>query len=143
MEIIVTRGALTSKSSCGEMTIEGMHECVTLEPSMFPGSAPRAIPLGRYRVSFERSPRFSELAGHDVSKIRLHDIPGFDGVLMHEGNFPHDTDGCTIVGSTALVDEVDNSLASLRPLEAKVQAAIARGEDVFATYQLAPGLTPP
>ena len=58
------------------------------------------------------SPRFGKLAPYsDFGGIvpRYEGIKGFVGVLMHIGNFPKDTDGCTLVGRYAKKDAITDS----------------------------------
>ena len=54
-----------------------------------------AVPAGRYRIIITPSPRFKRLLP------RLVDVPGFDGILIHPGNFPGDTEGCIMPGMRA------------------------------------------
>lgn len=81
-----------------------------------------AIPFGAYKLGFRQSPKFSDkfwwsdsqkilvpksklqackhikdLRPHDL--IWLLDVPNFQYVLIHWGNFDDDTEGCLIVGS--------------------------------------------
>lgn len=153
MELMVTRGAagrpLSEKSSIGQLDVDGRPQCLTLEDRTRAPDAPKvfgetAIPLGRYPVTIERSPRFSELAGRDVFLPRLHNVPGYDGVLIHAGNKPEDTEGCILVGRTlGGDDEILESRMALAALQPLIQAALDRGEAVFLTVQLAPTATLP
>ena len=118
MELTVTRRWLDDASTIGELALDGVFAAFTLE---LPQG--RCIPLGRYLVTIERSPRFSMLAGHDVFKPRLHDVPGFEGVLIHEGNTPADTEGCILVGQSRVQDEILQSRAAFGALFPKLQAA--------------------
>lgn len=51
-----------------------------------------AIPVGRYKITMENSPRF----GPDT--ITVNNVVGFSGVRVHSGNNENDTEGCIIVG---------------------------------------------
>lgn len=60
-----------------------------------------AIPKGRYKVELRVSPKFKDRPwckpfGGLVPYIL--DVPGYDGVCMHVGTTPDDTDGCPLVG---------------------------------------------
>ena len=44
--------------------------------------------------------------------LRLHDVPGRDGVLVHSGSFPAHTHGCILCGQ-ALADIDKDSLADV------------------------------
>ena len=52
-----------------------------------------AIPSGTYKMIINMSPRFKKLLP------RLIDVKGYDGVLIHMGNFAKDTHGCILVGT--------------------------------------------
>lgn len=127
MELTLTRRIYTREATTGELAIDGVRQCFTVEDNFptpyvkIPGKT--AIPEGRYRVSIERSPRFSAMAGHDVFLPRLHDVPGFEGVLIHSGNTADDTEGCLIVGRTLGVNRVDESRLALADLQPKLQKA--------------------
>lgn len=133
MELTLVRRWLTDKSSIGELSVDGIFECFTLE---LPAGS--CIPPGRYRVTWGRSPRLSALAGHDVFTPRLHDVPDFDGILIHPGNFAIDTKGCILPGTQRLQDEVLNSRVACAALDAKVQGCV---DPVFITITN-PGAAP-
>lgn len=128
MNLQVTRRWKDAACNEGELALDGMFECYTLE---LPDG--RCIPTGSYRVTIERSPRFSALAGHDVYKPRLHGVPRFDGVLIHEGNTARDTEGCILVGVDRLVDDLERSRVAFDSLFLKLNEANARGEELWLT----------
>lgn len=144
MELFVTRRTLTEQSSIGEATFEdGSHLCFTLEPKTRREDEPKvfgktAIPLGRYELIINHSPKF------DVDMPLLLDVPNFKGVRWHWGNFPADTEGCTVVGN--FVANVPDEVLHSREAYAKVTQAFLKlregGERIFVTYRLAPGVTP-
>lgn len=51
-----------------------------------------AIPVGRYRITLEHSPRFGP------GTLTVWGVPGFTGVRMHGGNRHEDTEGCPLLG---------------------------------------------
>lgn len=60
-----------------------------------------AIPKGRYKVKLKVSP---SLGGRSYAKPYggrfpyLENVPGYEGVMLHPGNTPEDTDGCILPG---------------------------------------------
>lgn len=88
-----------------------------------------AIPLGRYRLTWQWSP------SHQKNTLRLHDVPGFHGILIHPGNTPADTLGCILVGRrTGRMREllVDSRLA-LRRLETVLVPQLEAGATAWLT----------
>lgn len=97
MKLIVKRFQKSAISTKGELWIDDQPYCYTLEPPVREdGEKPRAIPLGTYGVTIRTSPRFKRLMPH------VEDVPGFEGILIHVGNYAHDTEGCLLVGENSL-----------------------------------------
>jgi hypothetical protein len=94
-----------------------------------------AIPSGRYEIIITRSKRMSDAAGHDVFTPMLCKVPGFDGIRIHKGNKPEDTDGCLLPGMKVSDnhDQVLASGAAYDVLYAKIKAARDSAERVWIT----------
>lgn len=113
--LTVQRGPVDSVATQGQMFIDGLFECYTLEPPILPApTKPRAIPAGVYNWVKYFSPHF----GFEV--IAILNVPGFFGVEIHPGNYPADTHGCTIVGSIEGKDFVGHSDVEFAALMAKL-----------------------
>lgn len=113
--ITVERDTFTDNSTEGEMLIDGAFECFTLEPRRRQDlGKPFCTPAGVYLYVVQRSRHFQR----DV--ICIENVPGFDAIEVHPGNFPKDTHGCTCVGSTRGVDFVGHSDAEFDALLAKI-----------------------
>jgi len=84
-----------------------------------------AIPSGLYRLAWTISPRLGR------KTLRLLDVPGFDGVLIHAGNTPQDSLGCLLVGMSKSDGGVSQSRAALATLEAAIVPIIERGDHVY------------
>lgn len=53
------------------------------------------IPAGVYKLTPEVSPKLGQV-------LRVHDVPGRDGILIHAGNVPENTKGCILAGMLLL-----------------------------------------
>lgn len=112
----------TDTDTEGELFVGGAHECWTLEDrARFPEEpkvpGQTAIPPGRYRMTWENSPRFGR------HLLRLHGVEGFTGILIHAGNRSRDTEGCILVGQVRTDpadDWIGRSAAALAALEDRV-----------------------
>ena len=128
MNLLLHRRWLTEKSTIGELSIDGAFECFVLEDRYRLPSEPKvygetAIPNGRYEVRITNSPRFSAMAGHPVDLPLLIGVPGYEGVRIHPGNVPADTEGCLLPGRVRGVDRVEESRLAFDALFAKLKAA--------------------
>lgn len=107
MELKVIRKDKTNKASIGELYIDNVLLCNTLEDvdRGLKQSDPlatiqatkkqdiTAIPTGRYQVIIDMSTRFKRLLPHII------DVPGFEGIRIHPGNSDVNTDGCILLGT--------------------------------------------
>lgn len=141
MELSLIRQVKTDNSTIGSLYIDGVFECYTLEDkdrglsSQMPEALIKdmkvkgetAIPTGTYSIDMDTvSPRFSSSSSYKSigGKLpRLVGVKGFDGVLIHIGNYPKDTDGCILVGTTKATDSIGNSKVAFNALYDKLKGA--------------------
>ena len=114
----------------GQLRIDGDVVCWTCEDVIRDG--PRvahetAIPPGRYAVVITRSRRFGRVLPE------LLRVDQFSGVRLHPGNTQHDTSGCVLLGLDADARGVWRSRAAVERVQARIAAALARGERVWMT----------
>jgi hypothetical protein len=106
MNILLKRDVITTDYTLGQVSIDGVFFCYSLEDPIreqigpdgyfwrrhmkIPGKT--AIPSGRYPVIAWQSPRFGRLLP------MIQNVPDFVGILMHAGNDVDDTEGCPLLG---------------------------------------------
>ena len=151
MKIEVRRIWKKPAYTIGRMSIDGKYFCDTLEDTdrgltkMMSIAQIRhvkvqgktAIPAGSYSVTLKIvSPKFSNFFRYPWARMtggflpRLCGVPGFDGVLIHVGNRPEDTDGCLLVGGNTVKGQLTASAATFQKLWIAVKAADVRGEQI-------------
>lgn len=96
----------------GKLYADGKFEAFTLEPLL---DNKVAIPVGKYRVTLEHSPRLGFVTP------RLHKVPQHEGILIHSGNYPKDSLGCILVGKTEGHSFVGSSRLAFYALMDKLQ----------------------
>ena len=136
MELILTRHTFAADCSAGSLSIDGAFFCDTLEPTdrgltadMDTATLQRlkvkgatAIPTGSYDVSINIVSQKAKRDNDDKYSFcgyripRLLDVPAFDGILIHIGNFPFDTEGCILVGDRDGTSIVTGSTAAFNAL---------------------------
>lgn len=146
MELLLKRIARKEKYTIGQLYIDGEYFCDTLEDTdrglsqeaglavcrrkKIPGVT--AIPTGRYRVLTNVvSPRFSKFKQYEFCGGRLPriiNVPAFEGVLIHIGNYPKDTEGCVLVGRNTVKGAVMESTATFKQLVARLKTV---GEELI------------
>ena len=119
MKLHLKRLHKTEFSTIGELTINGLFECYTLEDKErdIKIKAETAIPKGTYKVILNQSSRFKRILP------LLIDVPNFEGIRMHPGNTNHDTEGCILVGKTRGEDFVGKSRKAFTSLFEKMKLA--------------------
>ena len=79
----------------GTLKVGNRYTLYTLEDKVRSTKIPKitAIPYGTYPVDLTWSPKFQKLMPI------IQNVPGFEGIRIHKGNTPDDTEGCLLVGS--------------------------------------------
>lgn len=94
-----------------------------------------AIPTGKYPITLDtQSPRFKSKKQYAFCKgylPRLIDVPGYNGVLIHIGNTPADTDGCILVGENKVKGQVINSTATFSKIYNIMKRYVDDGNKIF------------
>ena len=86
-----------------------------------------AIPEGTYPLLVTPSPRFK------CFLPLVQGVPGFEGIRIHAGNYPDDTQGCILVGLNKLEGMVLDSRIWLHRLINAMTAARDRDESIWIT----------
>ena len=85
------------------------------------------IPYGTYNVTITYSPRFKR------NLPLINNVKGFDGIRIHSGNKPQDTEGCLLPGFNKVKGQVIDSRVTTDKLIAQIQQALNKGEKVTIT----------
>ena len=119
MKLVLKRKWFTNTSVVGELRIDDLHECFTLEDPprevKIPGVT--GIPAGSYDVDITFSNRFGK------RMPLLLNVPGFSGIRIHAGNKAVDSEGCILVGWTKDKDFIGQSRDAYAQLFLKLDAA--------------------
>ena len=85
------------------------------------------IPYGTYNITITYSPRFKK------NLPLLNNVKGFDGIRIHSGNKPQDTEGCLLPGFNKVKGQVIDSRVTTDKLIVQIQQALDKGEKVTIT----------
>ena len=85
------------------------------------------IPYGTYNITITYSPRFKK------NLPLLNNVKGFDGIRIHSGNTPQDTEGCLLPGFNKVKGQVIDSGVTTDKLIAQIQQVLNKGEKVTIT----------
>lgn len=126
MRLTLTRFERVEDATIGQLEIDGIFICFTLEdvvrPVKVPGST--AVPAGIYPIQITWSRRFQQ---EMPLLIGVHD---FTGVRIHPGNFANDTDGCILPGMERQGAKVIRSREAYNIILREIREAKAVHEDV-------------
>ena len=158
MKITNVRSIFTANSVIGKLSIDGVFKCYVLEPfdrgldssmSLEEIKAKKilahtAIPVGEYKLKLISGAPIKARFGKWLEEMypgdtfmvpELQDVKGFEGVLIHPGNFPKDTEGCSLVGqSIAGPDFIGGTPLAFETLQKLTFAEIEKGD---VTYEIA------
>lgn len=126
MKLKLIRDTFTDESTIGKLYINEVFHCFTLEDKVRDEKIKNitAIPYGTYEVIINYSNRFKE------QMPLLLNVPNYDGVRIHYGNYAKDTEGCILVGSTKSVNMIGNSRTQFKKLIIELRKA-TKNEKIF------------
>jgi hypothetical protein len=151
MKLQLTRIARKPGYTIGKLSIDGAYFCDTLEDTdrglkqsmpleeikRLKQAGITAIPTGTYTVQMNVvSPKYATRAAYlsiGGKLPRLVNVPGFEGILIHIGNYPKDTEGCILVGKNKAVGAVMESTEVFNKLYPLLKAAVDRGGQITIT----------
>jgi hypothetical protein len=128
MELKLIRDKFTDESTIGRLLINEVFHCFTLEDKVREVKIKNvtAIPKGRYEVIVNFSNRFQQ------QMPLLLNVPNFEGVRIHWGNYSKDTEGCILLGTTKAVNMIGNSRAAYAKFMS-VLNKVSKTEKIFIT----------
>lgn len=138
MHLELIRRRVINDATEGDLLVNGAPFCHTLEDVVRTDPNPAtpqnegkvwgrtAIQEGTYQVVLNKSPRFQRVLP------RLLGVPGFDGILIHKGNGPENTEGCILVGDKLRDGRIvgGTSTPAFERLMDLLRAAHDRGENI-------------
>lgn len=123
MRLLLTRVFFLEDRTIGRLFIDDLYFCDTLEDKnrdinhngKFDNKESKVygetcIPFGEYKVEVTYSPKFKR------ELPILLDVPNFEGIRIHRGNYPKDTLGCILVGELDINNNVINSTKTEKKL---------------------------
>lgn len=150
MELLLKRFASGEESTLGLIyKIDGsglLFRCFGLEDQhnvpKVPGET--RIPPGRYQIKLRdeggMTQDYARRFPFHRGMLHLQDVPNFEWVYLHVGNFEHQTEGCILVGDGAIqnvteIGQVTSSVAAYTRLYQEAVESMDGGEDVFITIE--------
>ena len=99
-----------------------------------------AIPTGTYEIDMNTiSPKFqarSWAKPYGGKLPRLLNVPGYEGVLIHDGNSASDSSGCLLVGKNSIKGMITDSTRTFHTLMSKfLLPAKVQGERITITIE--------
>lgn len=137
MELILKRIFTCDSYTIGKLYINGEYFCDTIEDSDRGLTSDMteeeikekkvygetAIPIGSYDITMNvKSPKYSNFAKYKWAKPydgylpRLENVKGFEGILIHVGNFASNSLGCILVGLNNVKGQVTSSTVTFQKL---------------------------
>jgi hypothetical protein len=132
MELLLVRDTFTENSTIGNLSIDGLFFCYTLEDVYRENEVKvfgkTCIAEGRYEVVLTYSNRFKR-----VLPLLLK-VKNFEGIRIHPGNSAVDTEGCILLGKAKSEDFIFASRIVFKKFLSIVQKSM-ESQKVFLTIQ--------
>ena len=116
----------TPNSTISEVFVGNEYQCFFLEDPVREVKVPgkTAIPYGRYEIVTSFSNRFQTMLP------LLLNVPNFEGVRIHPGNTPGDTEGCLLPGlrDPKAPDVVTDSRRMFNLIFARIKTGLESGK---------------
>lgn len=101
------------------------------------------IPAGRYQVKFNENAntnmtkKYRDMFPWFTFHLWLQDVPNFEWIYMHVGNYDTNSAGCILIGSDADYDKkmITASRTAFEKFYKKVQKALHDNEEVWVTVK--------
>lgn len=122
--LLLKRKWLTPNSTIGELSLDGKFLCFILEDTVRPEKikGKTAIPAGRYQIIITPSNRFKR----DLPLLL--NVPNYEGIRIHVGNVPENTEGCLLPGVERGKDQVIASRIAFDKLFSTIRVLLKKGE---------------
>ncbi len=126
MLIKITRKFFTNKSTIGIVSVDGVKCGFSLEDVARPDGVKvygeTAIPTGEYDLTIDYSTKFKRLMPHILN------VPNFEGVRIHAGNRPDQTEGCVLVGLKMCSDMIYDCATTYNYIYGSIDQALKKKE---------------
>tara|TARA_Y100000813_G_scaffold69299_2_gene49115 strand:- start:1541 stop:2146 length:606 start_codon:yes stop_codon:yes gene_type:complete len=147
MKLQVVRTQLGKDATNGLLFIDGLFECYTLEDQYQAVKVMHetCIPEGTYSIKLRTVGGFDKRYKAKYPELHrgmlwIQDVPGFEYILIHQGNTDEHTSGCLIVGDSQQDLDVNfngmvgSSANAYKKLYPKVSAQLLAGNEVTIEY---------
>jgi len=147
MKLQVVRTQLGKDATNGLLFIDGIFECYTLEDQYQAVKVMHetCIPEGTYEIKFRTVGGFDKKYKAKYPELHrgmlwIQDVPGFEYILIHQGNTDEHTSGCLIVGDSQQDLDVNfngmvgSSANAYKKLYPKISAQLLAGNEVTIEY---------
>lgn len=149
LNILLDRKYKLEKYTIGKLHIDGKYFCDTIEDKdrgltqemsleeikKRKVYGETAIPRGTYEVTLKvQSPKYKDRKQYAFCKgyvPRLKNVKGYEGVLIHIGNYAKDSLGCILVGENKVKGAVVNSTVWFKKLYEILRKADEAGKKIF------------
>lgn len=119
MEITVERFVSDSQSTVSHVKVDGKFVCFGLEDEYraVKVAGETRIPAGTYKVGLRTEGKHhqeykTKFPAMHRGMLHVLNVPNFEYILIHIGNFEKDTEGCLLVGTAANTETHPMSISS-------------------------------